>query len=221
MLAFPGRERHNPLPRGTNVMTQASVGLAPCPNHPEVLSGLQRCARCGVGYCSDCLVPVRGRLHCANCKDEQLRDVMAGRGAALSIATPGRRFMAQFVDGLIILVPFAIFAFVAIFAKGQPDPDAFNPFSALMLLSLLGVVAYEALFLSRNGQTPGKMVFKLRVVRPDGGKLSAGQAWGRAFSRSVLSFTRILGIVDALMVFSSEGRTLHDRMARTRVISLD
>ena len=204
-------------------MTQASVGLAPCPNHPDFLSGLQRCARCGVGYCGDCLVPVRGKLHCANCKDEQLRDVMAGRGVALSIASPGRRFMAQFVDGLILTVPFLVVVIGSIVSsKGRTDPEALsNPFGLLMIGWLFGIVLYEALFLSRNGQTPGKMAFKLRVVRPDGGKISAGQAWGRAFSRSVLSFTRILGIVDVLMVFSSEGRTLHDRMARTRVIALE
>jgi len=65
------------------------------------------------------------------------------------------------------------------------------------------------------------MALKLRVVRPDGNRISAGQAWGRALSRSLLSFTRILGIVDVLMVFSSEGRTLHDRLAKTRVISLE
>jgi uncharacterized RDD family membrane protein YckC len=203
-------------------MTQASVGLAACPNHPEVLTGLQRCARCGVGYCGDCLVPVRGRLHCATCKDEQLRDVMAGRGAALALAGPGRRFLAQFVDGLIIMVPFIVLAFMAVFsAKGKPDPETFNPFGWLMMLSLLGIVAYEGLFLSHNGQTPGKMALRLRVVRPDGSRISTGQAWGRALSRSLLSFTRILGIVDALMVFSSEGRTLHDRIAKTRVITLD
>jgi uncharacterized RDD family membrane protein YckC len=204
-------------------MTYASAGLAACPNHPEVQSGLQHCARCGVGYCADCLVPVRGRLHCANCKDEQLRDVMAGRGAALSIASPGRRFMAQFVDGLILVVPFFILMFGSIFAaKGSVKPDALaNPFGLLTILWMFGIVVYEALFLSRNGQTPGKMAFKLRVVRPDGGKISAGQAWGRAFSRSLLSFTRILGIVDVLMVFSSEGRTLHDRLAKTRVVALE
>jgi len=204
-------------------MTQASVGLAPCPNHPDVLSGLQRCARCGVGYCGDCLVPVRGRLHCANCKDEQLRDVMAGRGAALSFASPWRRFFAQLVDGLIIMVPFvALIVASIVSSKGAPDPKTWsNPFGLMSILWLFGVVVFEALFLSRNGQTPGKMALRVRVVRPDGGKISAGQAWGRAFSRSLLSFTRILGIVDVLMIFSSEGRTLHDRMARTRVVNLE
>ena len=176
-----------------------------------------------MGYCADCLVPVRGRLHCATCKDEQLRDVMAGRGVALAFASPGRRFLAQFVDGLILMVPFIALTIGSVVTnKGRPDPEAWsNPFGLMMILWLFGIVLYEALFLSRNGQTPGKMALKLRVVRPDGGKISAGQAWGRAFSRSVLSFTRILGIVDVLMIFSSEGRTLHDRMARTRVIVLD
>ena len=204
-------------------MTHASVGLAPCPNHPDVLSGLQHCARCGVGYCADCLVPVRGRLHCATCKDEQLRDVMAGRGPALAIAGPGRRFMAQVVDGLILMVPFFVVLVVTVFGapRGGPAPEAFNPFSWLMIVWLFGIVVYEALFLSHNGQTLGKIALGLRVVRPDGTKISAGQAWGRAFSRSLLSFTRILGIVDVLMVFSSEGRTLHDRMAKTRVIKIE
>ena len=175
-----------------------------------------------MGFCADCLVPVRGRLHCANCKDEQLRDVMAGRGPALAIASPGRRFMAQFVDGLILVVPFFVLMFGSIFTtKGPPNAEAFSPFSLLTILWMFGIVVYEALFLSRNGQTPGKMALKLRVVRPDGGKISAGQAWGRAFSRSLLSFTRILGIVDALMVFTSEGRTLHDRVAKTRVVALE
>jgi uncharacterized RDD family membrane protein YckC len=202
-------------------MTHASMGLAACPNHPDLMSALQPCARCGVRYCGDCLVPVRGRLHCANCKDEQLRDVMAGRGPALAIASPGRRFMAQFVDGLIIMVPLIALVIVSIVSRGRPDPSAASPFGWLSLLWLLGIVVYEALFLSRNGQTPGKMALKVRVVRPDGSPISAGQAWGRAFSRSLLGFTRILGIVDVLMVFSSEGRTLHDRMAKTRVVSLD
>jgi len=205
-------------------MTHASMGLAACPNHPELMSALQPCARCGVRYCGDCLVPVRGRLHCANCKDEQLRDVMAGRGAALAIAGPGRRFMAQFVDGLIFTVPLIVLVVASLVAKGGrgPNPEALtNPFGLLTLLWMFGIVVYEALFLSRNGQTLGKMALKLRVVRPDGSRISAGQAWGRAVSRSLLSFTRILGIVDVLMVFSSEGRTLHDRMAKTRVITLD
>ncbi|HEY3586513.1 MAG TPA: RDD family protein [Myxococcaceae bacterium] len=203
-------------------MTHASMGLAACPNHPELLAGLQPCARCGVGYCGDCLVPVRGRLHCANCKDEQLRDVMAGRGAALAIATPGRRLMAQILDVLIFLVPGIVFGFMAAFAaKGGVRPDVFNPFGWLAMISLFAIVAYEALFLSHNGQTLGKMAMKLRVVRPDGSKISAGQAWGRALSRSLLGFTRFLGIVDSLMVFSSEGRTIHDRLAKTRVIALE
>ena len=205
-------------------MTHASMGLAACPNHPELLAGLQPCARCGVGYCGDCLVPVRGRLHCANCKDEQLRDVMAGRGAALAIATPGRRFMAQFVDGLIFTVPLMVLIFASLFTRntrGINPQTLSNPFGLLTLLWMFGIVVYEALFLSRNGQTLGKMALKLRVVRPDGNRISAGQAWGRALSRSLLSFTRILGVIDALMVFSSEGRTMHDRLAKTRVIALE
>jgi len=207
-------------------MTQASVGFAACPNHPDTATGLQPCVRCGGAYCADCLVPVAGRLHCATCKDEQLRDIAAGRGTSLPFAGPGRRLVAQIVDGVVIAIPFAFLAFFMFFAAqgASPTPPTIRGATSagvvLMVMTFGGVVAYEALFLMRGGQTPGKMLLGLKVVRPDGGRISTGQAWGRALARAFFGLTRILGVVDAVMVFSSEGRTLHDRVGKTRVISL-
>ena len=66
-----------------------------CPNHPERVSGLVGCGRCGLGYCSDCLVTVQGRPYCASCKDAQLRDLAAG--PTVELARPGSRFVAQLV----------------------------------------------------------------------------------------------------------------------------
>jgi len=83
---------------------------------------------------------------------------------------------------------------------------------------IAGVVAYEGLMLSRGGQTLGKMAAHIRVVAADGSPISAGQAWGRAVSRAVLGYVPGLGLVDVLMVFSDGHRTLHDRIASTRVV---
>ena len=68
----------------------------------------------------------------------------------------------------------------------------------------------------KNGQTVGKMALRLRVVRPDGSRISNGQAWGRAVMRLVLG---CLFIVDYIpYFFTDEKTTLHDMVAGTRVV---
>jgi len=49
-----------------------------CRNHVDVSAGVRRCSRCGVTFCSDCLVDIQGKPYCATCKGEQLLDVRSG-----------------------------------------------------------------------------------------------------------------------------------------------
>ena len=75
--------------------------LEACPSHPSSTLPLQRCVRCGGGFCPDCLVPFRGGLYDAACKDAQLRD-LAARTVRSGPDTLWRRAVAIGVDGLII-----------------------------------------------------------------------------------------------------------------------
>src|SRR5947208_255797 len=69
---------------------------------------------------------------------------------------------------------------------------------------------------SRLGATPGKLVLKLKVVRPDGAKVSLGRALGRYFAKMISAV--LLGIGYIMAAFDPEKRALHDRIADTRVI---
>jgi uncharacterized RDD family membrane protein YckC len=98
----------------------------------------------------------------------------------------------------------------------------FLPMVSLILEIVLGLglpIMYEALMLAKRGQTLGKMALKIKVVRDDGSDISAGQAWGRALSRSLMGITIILGFIDIIMIFSGTRTCLHDRMAKTRVVN--
>lgn len=43
-----------------------------CPNHPHA-PATHTCERCRQAFCSDCLVPLKGRLVCGSCKHVELR----------------------------------------------------------------------------------------------------------------------------------------------------
>ena|ERR1041385_1066997 len=192
-----------------------------CRNHVDVSEGVRRCSRCGSTFCRNCLVDIQGKPYCATCKTEQLLDVQSGVDrTVLEYAGIGRRFAAQFIDGLITGIPtliIIVFFVFATMAGGKSRPANLPPFVNLwFLIPAIIALAYEALLLARNGQTLGKMALKVRVVRPDGTPISGGQAWGRALSRALLGFLYIVDYIPAF--FTKEKTTLHDMIARTRVV---
>lgn len=81
-------------------------------------------------------------------------------------------------------------------------------------------LAYYWYFLARFSATPGKLLFRLRVVSADGSPLSNGQIVGRFFSEVLTKyFTLCIGYVVA--GFDPEKRTMHDHFCNTRVIRRD
>lgn len=198
-----------------------------CRNHVDVAEGVRRCSRCGGTFCSDCLVTIQDRPYCATCKTEQLMDVRSGVDRTRMVFGGfWARFGAQIIDGLIVGVPAYAIAVGIIFAivfsmqqQQQQEPSAAA--AVMMLLAYVPMyvfpVLYEALMLSmKNGQTVGKMALRLRVVRPDGSRITTGQAWGRAAMRLILG---CLIIVDYIpFFFTDEKTTLHDMVAGTRVV---
>ncbi len=206
--------------------------LVPCSNHPDVTESLGACFVCGRNFCGDCLVTLGGMPTCADCKLERLASLRSG-DAELNLAGPWTRFVAQFLDGLIFLIPIlALYAtgilvtpWAALLrgtrsAPAAPLPSSFVWIPLLVsLLVMVANVAYEALMLSAYGQTLGKMALGVKVVTPSGGDVRSGQAWMRAASRSVMSALYCLGFVDVLFIFSARHRTLHDRVAQTVVVN--
>jgi uncharacterized RDD family membrane protein YckC len=206
----------------------------PCKNHPEQVIDLVHCSRCGEEFCRDCVVELKGQLFCATCKREQVRDIQSGAdGTTLELASIWRRFVALLLDGLIVGIPLGIILVVYVFSifDSGIGPSSAEAFQAdLVRYSLLFALVpnviylvYEGMMLQARGQTLGKMALGIKVVTPEGNDISAGQAWGRPFVRMVFymanMFFGLIFLINYLPAFfSKEKKTVHDAMAKTRVI---
>jgi uncharacterized RDD family membrane protein YckC len=143
------------------------------------------------------------------------------------LATIWVRFVALFIDGLVMAIPVVgisvglTFLFVgAAFATAQHQITFF-------LQILIGFVAaipfilYEGLMLSSRGQTLGKMAMGIKVVTPEGQDIGVGQAWARVLTRHVLNMISWIGIlINYLPALGKERAATHDRIAKTRVIKI-
>src|ERR1051326_300676 len=140
-----------------------------CRNHIDVSEGVRRCARCGSPFCQSCLVDIGGKPYCATCKSEEILDVRSGvQSGELDLASVGRRFGAEFVDGFVLMIPIIVILVATTVAPA-------NRFSNLRFISggLAAGVQQGANARSRR-QTLGKMAMKVKVVNADGSALSAG-----------------------------------------------
>lgn len=147
----------------------------------------------------------------------------------LKPAPAARRALSWAVDALTMGV---VFGALVGWALLQADPvlsrktsvDAV--YDALVLhgsvaTPLVGVLAlafftYTTLSHALSGATLGKWLLGIRVVGPDGARLSLG----RSALRSILSGVSLglLGLGFLLAFFTRTGRTLHDLVARTWVV---
>lgn len=140
-------------------------------------------------------------------------------------APPGRRIAAGLVDAGAI----AAIALIASVISGQS-------FTALMTPGTLVLTAAIAMFYriltegTARMATPGKRLLGLRVRPPEGGRLdfavAALRAWPWWLTGALAGVDAQLVPAGALLslaalipiVFSTDRRGLHDRMAGTRVI---
>lgn len=191
-----------------------------CTNHPD-LEASRRCTRCLRPFCEHCLVLLGGRMFCADCKVEHLRDAESGLPTgALHYASLGRRFIALMIDSFIIGIPMMVLllgvGFKEIFVEDRVPP--WLNFIGFIQIPIF--LVYEALLTRRNGQTLGKKWLGIRVVGANGQPITSGQAWGRGAMRGVM--LSCLALINYLPAFFTPERTaLHDMAASTRVVSAE
>jgi uncharacterized RDD family membrane protein YckC len=117
------------------------------------------------------------------------------------------RVIAVIIDALILLIPNIIF-YVAI------GDVAGN------ILSFLVGAAYAIYFWTSTGQTPGKKVMKLQVVKADGGAiLSPGEAIIRYIGTFISGIALLLGYL--WVIWDPKHEAWHDKIAGTKVIKLE
>lgn len=109
---------------------------------------------------------------------------------ALAIQRPWARLGARVADVLIFQI--LILQFVpSAWTPSSESTVAFQLFmTGLTVVTLLAWTPIEAFFLSRWGMTPGKWIYRVRVVHPDGRFLT----FGEAFARSVQVYAKGMAI---------------------------
>ncbi|HEX4139778.1 MAG TPA: RDD family protein [Candidatus Methylacidiphilales bacterium] len=143
----------------------------------------------------------------------------------VELANVGSRTLAILVDlSLGGLVLFIVYALSMLIGRNMVD-DWLTKFSANALKTVLMLLVFgfqwgyfnffEWLW---NGQTPGKRLLHLRVIKVDGSPVSAVDVLLRNLSRPIDTLGP-MGLIGLLMIFvSRKAQRLGDIMARTLVI---
>jgi len=143
------------------------------------------------------------------------------------IAGPGTRYVALFLDGLILLAGMVLLGFIVLFGALflQSAGIGIGEFGAGALIGLViivtgfALIGYFALFeILMNGQTPGKRIMGIRVVNEYGFSLSAGAVLLRSIFRIIDVSVPIFWIVPVL---SKKVQRFGDMVAGTIVIRED
>ncbi|HWB81512.1 MAG TPA: RDD family protein [Nannocystaceae bacterium] len=135
------------------------------------------------------------------------------------LASRGRRFGGAFIDGIAYAV------------SGAPllasDAMAVSDFAmGLGLIGLLAVGLIQCVMISSSGQSIGKKLLGMRIVRLDGSPCGfkhgvALRSWLFGLLTMIPYIGNVLSLVDALAIFGGERRCLHDSFAGTKVVMTD
>ena len=128
----------------------------------------------------------------------------------------GRRLGAVLLDG-VLTTPLALIAQ----GWGYADTNTVDPVGAVALAGFLILQNIQIYLLAVSGQTIGKRTLRIRIVDARTGD---HPSWFRLVvlrvfvNRILVAATLLLyGLMDALFIFRDDRRTIHDRLARTRV----
>ncbi|MCK5125331.1 MAG: RDD family protein [candidate division Zixibacteria bacterium] len=122
-------------------------------------------------------------------------------------APRGTRLAAALIDSAcgIVVYLFTIFLF------NEP---------MLMILGLAALAAYQVYLLSTNGQTIGKQVMNIRIVKIDteenGGFVT--NVLVRGILNGIIGFIPFYGLADILFIYREDQRCIHDHIAGTKVV---
>jgi uncharacterized RDD family membrane protein YckC len=140
--------------------------------------------------------------------------VLADRGSRL-----GASILDSFIFMLLVYVPFFMGAFITGVSGDADDPTAM---AGGLVIGFVGLVIFcwiTCRSLARTGQSIGKKMVGIKVIRSDGSAASLGRIiWLRNILNGIIAVIPAYGIVDSLFIFSESRQCLHDKIADTIVI---
>jgi len=133
-----------------------------------------------------------------------------------------RRWFAAMLDNLLVIPAFVVISVVGVL-MGR-DPEVLLETQPIVWLAVGLVSVPQWILVAWRGQTLGKLLLGIRIVRMDGTLPGfqygvAARDWPRLIP-SVLApdISAIIGLIDVLPLLSGDGRTMHDYIAGTRVV---
>ena len=146
--------------------------------------------------------------------------------SGLELGGRGTRLGAVLIDGLIQAGIYYAVAFT-LFDSLIPNARSGASFGSRSVLQFavgIGVfVLIQSYLLATRGQTIGKRLLGLRIVRSNGERVAIGRLLGlRYFVGWIITMIPFIGVVfalaDSLLIFRDSRKCLHDNIADTIVV---
>jgi len=143
--------------------------------------------------------------------------------SALEFAGFWRRLAAFIIDGIIVAIIVGaitsiLFPFTWLPFAGESHWIPFYRGSVQNIISNAANLIYAVAFWSWRGQTPGKMLLNIKVIRTDGSGISVGYAVLRYLGYIISGVALGLGFI--WIAFDSRKQGWHDKIADTYVVKL-
>jgi uncharacterized RDD family membrane protein YckC len=137
------------------------------------------------------------------------------------LAGIGSRFMATVLDSLIQALLYLVLFLVLLVFSANPFTRRFPTWTLAIFIFIAFSIywGYYAIFETLwKGQTPGKRVAGIRVIKDSGRAISAFEAIARNLMRVVDWFPSLYGVGVLTMLLNNQNRRLGDFVAGTLVV---
>lgn len=177
------------------------------------------CSLCKTQYHRDDMIDFGGYWVCAGCKPVYVSMIEQGT------LRPGGhyagfwiRVAAKVLDQIIVSVFTGLIMMVFLAGMVVVKDETMNIIISILLFLMIYAVqiAFVTFFVGKFQATPGKMACGIKVVSPEGGKITYLRAFGRYFGEMLSGLTFGIGYIIA--GFDQEKRALHDYVCTTRVV---
>jgi uncharacterized RDD family membrane protein YckC len=212
--AKPEEKKDVEVPAELRVFEEVETEYEPVENFLD-------CSACGQEFDRLEMIFYRNQWICPSCKAlsaEKPEDTKPIAAGGLQYGDFWVRAVAKIIDVFILgSIGMFISFFLGFFIAPTYDSEVSMTFNILAnFVQIVIAVSYTTYFLGKYSATPGKMACHLKVVTPVGGKISYSQACYRYFAEILSSLIFCIGYLMA--IFDKQRRTLHDRIAGTRVV---
>lgn len=170
-------------------------------------------------YCKECVHEVNEGEFCSNC-GANLVEAGKPRYAGFWI-----RFVASFIDGIIVGIPITVIAFIlgvfTFITSSDVNAAMYEDTIAILYIFLyigtlmISLLYYAGMHASKLQGTLGKIIVGIKVTDMNGKRISFGRSLGR-FLATILSSVFYIGYIIA--AFTEKKQSLHDLIAGTVVV---